>query len=506
MNKTFTIYSFTLFLFLPLCTWANNLQIGDITLTRNNDGSQSAQISFSVDWENSWRVNSGQNNWDAVWLFVKFKNQDSDYWQHATLSNGSGHTADNGGQIDTSNDTGDGYAQGAFLYSSSTKTQGAADYEVSLRWEYGVDQQGEGDLFEINVYGIEMVYVPQGRYSLGTGGGENNTFYLRYNDGGSKDKPYVVSTEDAITVGTEYGNLHWDLIGPVPGDWNSGTIPAAFPKGYQSFYCMKYEVTQGQYADFLNTLTSDQVGENDYPVTVYNGTNRNGLRQIGDEFTSDHPYLPLFYSSHKLLFNYLDWACLRPMTEFEYEKACRGTEDPVAREFSWGTSLVSTDDYSITDNDLSSEYISANYSDTDVNASTGNSTIDENNDVVLGPTRVGIFATSTSNRIEAGASYYGIMDMTGNVWEMVITVSYEEGHSFDGSHGNGNLDNIGNYTISGWPNISASNPATGIRGGSFENTQDRAYISARGYIGEDFSTSSGRSFVGGRGVRTAPNN
>jgi len=31
-------------------------------------------------------------------------------------------------------------------------------------------------------------------------------------------------------------------------------IPVSFPKGYSDFYCMKYQLTQGQYVDFLNCL------------------------------------------------------------------------------------------------------------------------------------------------------------------------------------------------------------------------------------------------------------
>lgn len=34
----------------------------------------------------------------------------------------------------------------------------------------------------------------------------------------------------------------------------SGPIPAAFPKGYNAFYLMKYEISQGQLTDFFNFL------------------------------------------------------------------------------------------------------------------------------------------------------------------------------------------------------------------------------------------------------------
>ena len=41
---------------------------------------------------------------------------------------------------------------------------------------------------------------------------------------------------------------------------NSGTIPSAYPKGYAAFYCMKYEVSEGQWVDFFNTLKDGQKG------------------------------------------------------------------------------------------------------------------------------------------------------------------------------------------------------------------------------------------------------
>ena len=37
---------------------------------------------------------------------------------------------------------------------------------------------------------------------------------------------------------------------------------------------------------------------------------------------------------------YADWSGLRPMTELEFEKACRGNQTPVANEFAWGTASI----------------------------------------------------------------------------------------------------------------------------------------------------------------------
>lgn len=54
-----------------------------------------------------------------------------------------------------------------------------------------------------------------------------------------------------------------------------------------------------------------------------------------------------------------------------------------------------------------------------------------------GPLRVGIFATPTSDRVTAGASYWGILDLSGNVAERVMSVGIPAGREFTGAHGDG---------------------------------------------------------------------
>src|SRR6185503_17797427 len=97
---------------------------------------------------------------------------------------------------------------------------------------------------------------------------------------------------------------------------------------------MKYEITQDQYVAFLNVLDSVQAtGLNIHPLNVV----RNGI--IGSPslgFRTTLPYVPADLYLPQLN-SYLDWAALRPMTELEYEKACRGPVVPVHNEFPWGT-------------------------------------------------------------------------------------------------------------------------------------------------------------------------
>ena len=35
-------------------------------------------------------------------------------------------------------------------------------------------------------------------------------------------------------------------------------MPSGFPSGYSAFYAMKYEITQQQYVDFLNSISVDK--------------------------------------------------------------------------------------------------------------------------------------------------------------------------------------------------------------------------------------------------------
>ena len=54
-------------------------------------------VQFDISWDNSWRLTTAPFNYDAVWVFVKYKMAGSTVWNHATL-NTSGHsvTTENG--------------------------------------------------------------------------------------------------------------------------------------------------------------------------------------------------------------------------------------------------------------------------------------------------------------------------------------------------------------------------------------------------------------------------
>lgn len=45
-----------------------------------------------------------------------------------------------------------------------------------------------------------------------------------------------------------------------------------------------------------------------------------------------------------------------------------------------------------------------------------NASANNNAGAIQGPVRVGIYATANSGRDTAGATYWGVMEMSGNLW------------------------------------------------------------------------------------------
>ena len=67
--------------------FANNVKIsGEVKIQALN--STTAVLYFPLSWEHSWR---GGGNWDAVWIFIKYKRKGvNEPWHHAYLKE-SGH-------------------------------------------------------------------------------------------------------------------------------------------------------------------------------------------------------------------------------------------------------------------------------------------------------------------------------------------------------------------------------------------------------------------------------
>jgi formylglycine-generating enzyme required for sulfatase activity len=509
--------------------FAHGVVVSNVAINGQNTVLDYTLVNFDITWNNSWRNTAITNNWDACWVFVKYRKKSETTWHHATLNYldgtgaGDGHTAPTGSAI---NSTSDG--KGVMIYSSSNIIPQTVNYTgAKLRWNYGIDGLVDADSVEIAVFAIEMVYVPQGSFYVGDGTSADIQGHF---ESGTTGTALQITSEGALTLGGggagSLGNNNASASDPyTPDDFNdvdSQTLPAAFPKGYNAFYCMKYSISQEQYVAFLNTLTRAQQNTrtatslaagttsvtNRYvmsdeptrryrngircdatihasdPITFYCDYNGNGIPNESD----DGQNIACNYLSRKDLAAYLDWAGLRPMTELEYEKACRGDLAAVANEYAWGSASI-TEATGISNPGANNETASND----------GANAAYENH--APGPLRVGNFGQGVNTREGVGASYWCIMELSGNLWERTITVGNITGRAFTGTHGNGIIDANGNADASNCPGTNAS--GAGFRGGDWYSSVVFLRVSDRD-IATAFTVSIRSNIYGGRGVRVCP--
>lgn len=530
--------------------WANNIRVSNVALSATpNTVLHYTTISFDVAWDNSWRTNVGPSNWDAAWIFVKYRLKNQITWHHATLNwvdgtgTGDGHTVPSGATIASINDTGAGGATGVFLYANAVLSQQSVNYtSMALQWNYGVDGLSDNDRVEVFVFAIEMVYVPQASFYVGDGNATlTGNFRIQ-----ASNSPFQITSEGALTLGGGgVADLHNNNATGMatPDDFNNATpqtLPAAFPKGYNAFYLMKYEITQEQYAEFLNKLDRVQQAQR-FPSTTVgdffssgagNTTPqaRNGVKLMSDPGplairvygsdlndngtageAADGQNIACNWMSSVDLLAYLDWAGLRPMTELEYEKSCRGTNTAVGGEYAWGSTVLQ-----------GATGISNGGANNEVASNVGANIVYNNSGGVPGPMRVGNFAQAATTQLQAGAGYYGAMDLSGNVWEDMVMVGSVAARSYTGLHGDGELNTNGHANVDYWPGINGNNTpgnANGVYGGTTGctgyaglgfsggtwNNNTWLNVSDRAYRGTGWNGINGRDTRnGGRGVRTAP--
>ncbi len=466
MKKIFILTS--LFALGLLATKANNIQVANVALSDQNTASQFSLVNFDVSWENSWRTITNEANYDGAWIFVKFRKKSSNLWQHATI-NATGSTVPAGSVIQTSAD-----GKGVWIYQALPNADftGNVNYTgAKIRWNYGADSVLNTDSVEIRVFAAEMVYVPAGLFRVGSGGAETNHFFE-----GSTNNPYKVASEAAITISNTAGNLYYSNDNGIGGDLG-GPLPASFPKGYKAFWIMKYEASQQQYVDFLNNLDVARAN-NRYTAGAITGTHPN--------LTAAHPERAMNGISVTDVLAFSDWAGMRPFTELEYEKACRGfNQAATPNEYPWGNTTISATTVLV---NTGADNESANNGNANYNNSVGT------------PVRTGIYATSASTRESSGGTFYGIMEMAGNVKEVTIGVGNAAGRAFTAVNGDGNLDMNGDANVSGWPGTSAG---YSLRGGYYAEAPTLLRVSDR-YLGSYNTNVANRVvFIGMRLARTA---
>lgn len=539
---------------------ANNINIQRVSLRDTNRVARTVVIKINISWDNSWRDSI---NWDAAWLFFKYKKLSDSAWQwkHGNFStNGNFPGISNAPlKIIVPPDT-----KGAFLYRSGNGEGNIKSDSVCFTWNYGNDGFTNIDSVELRFFATEMVYVPEGNFSIGDGNGKDkssNSFQNKYAENNyvtiSRNWSPLINT---FVNNTYYGNddvtLYKDGIrisGADGIDVNNDKVSdhPNYPVGYKAFYSMKYEVTQGQYTDFLNTLCLRD-------SNLYNYTDSNTLKKLNSKlklaYQSLDPYFtysPVEKYRHTIAFDSLnlkytvsrpdralgtvyqdqvmafcDWAGLRPMSELEFEKAARGPLPPYFRsyynnnnyynygdstttnwtggEYAWGndttvariSNMTSMLKFTFSGLENGTERFS-NYNMLRryINPITNNgmnSYATEGGDGGSGPLRVGIFASDTSSRISSGASYYGIMDMSKNVAEYVISLGSTGSRNFSSLvHGDGMLNAQGRST-----DFSPNNNGMLYMGTELRWLQKNGAISERNSYGPQGSN-------GFRSVRTA---
>jgi hypothetical protein len=532
---------------------ANNVLITNAKLVNSNKASLYGMVQFDISWENSWRTSAAPNNWDALWVFVKYR-VTGGVWQHAWL-NDVGHTAPAGSTIaiglltpGTAFNSTTNPGLGAFIYRSADGTGTFSLSGVQLRWNYGANGCANADLADIRIYAIEMAYIPQASFYLGSGGTESGSFTNGSWAAGATI-PFQVTSENAITIDPSAGNLWGTSSSGGSTIGGTGVLPASFPKGYNSFYCMKHGISQQGYVNFLNTLTRTQqisrVGTVLKDTTTWlqrcyvmrNSSQilfRQGIRcdtvlapYVPITFFCDYSgggtmrYVPPPINANVWRGNdiggeaddgmgtecnwlswldvaaYLDWSGLRPMTELEFEKTCRGNQAPLANEYVWGVTSAPTNATSLSCSGCATE-------------TAGNAGANQTfNNGIDGPGRVGLFATGSSTRTQAGAGYYGVLDMGGSLWHPAISVGLAGGRAFTGTHGDGLLNASGNNDVASWPGSggAAANTGVGYRAGTYYRDQTYMLTSLRGFASgtnNDANLNYRWDSQGGRGVRTAP--
>ncbi len=491
---------------------ANNIQVSNVSVVSANN-----TIKFDVSWDNGWR-SSVLNNWDAAWVFIKYKDVDG-VWKNLVLNTT--------GNIIPAGFSSNALYNGIYLYRS---VAGSGSTSI-LNVQVGIQAQQALGIYDIKVFAIEMVYVPQASFFVG--------------DGASGSGRFSSDPVDNTTIGTVFtegfGNGIYDPLISPSGAYV--TFTNAFPKGYAAFYIMKYELSQGAYRDFLNSLSyaqqvnhtitapSSAIGSG--ALVAVPGTNRNYLEiknsgllsaNISAEYgcdannnnvydeASDGEWVACNYLNWPDMAAYLSWAGLRPITELEYEKAARGIQLPVAAEYAWGTPFASSAIALLSNPSQNAETVS----NPSLSVGNANYSLTYPNSPYNGPLRNGIFATATSTRITSGGGYYGVMELSGNLIERVICTAngivFTAASNLSGLNANGYA---GVTAADGWPGAVSANGyyidgtqnAIGLidRGGSWNSSNTILRISNRDATLLTTNSAIARDALHGcRGGKTAP--
>lgn len=424
-------------------------------------------VSLTVSWPNAWR---NARNHDAAWLILRGPDATRGPLRLAADGHEQIGDAEPPVALQVSEDR-----LGVFV-APAAALRGDVSWRITLRLVEPAPETVTG-------WAVGMVYVPGGGFELG----DDHPDCLRFGafhgrDASGAPTVYPVPDEREIGVSDAAGAL-WYSTDPngYRGD-AGGPIPAAWPKGTRAFYVMKHELLQGTYAAFLTALPRAWQ-ERRAPLELSGeGTATCSIRREGERFVAAHPDRPCNFVSWDDTSALYDWLALRPMTEFEFEKAARGPERPVPRDYPWGSS----------DDSMLARRVA------ETRDLTNASVADE--------------ATLTDDtRAKHGASHYWVMDLSGSLWERVVSAGHPAGRGFTGSHGDGVLAADGRATNADWPaTVGDEAPGVGYRGGAEyfapqragDPTNPHSPVAVRTYAG--WGGADRYKTYSARGCRTAP--
>ncbi len=490
-------------LLVPGMALASHLKIDNGMISEVNTERKVAKVQCTVSWDNSWK---NEVNCDGVWLFAKFQAPDGG-WKHVNLKDASDTLFDQADHTPSMFSKGDSSDLGMWVPAEKTgvflfRVKGSGTVvsrNVSLIWDYVKDGLTADQVMKgkIKVMGFEMVYVTQGKFYVGDPkgpDGPDNTLYTYPNNG-----PYLIKSEEPVLVDKVEGALYCDQDNPRSREDTPFTIPKAFPKGFDPFWIMKYELTSQQFCDFLNTLTrkqqqsmveSDIGGDEIKNYYVKTNSEEEHIRNaivvakkgngtgVPVRFYTYAPARAVNFMSWANIAAIGDWAGLRPITELEFEKACRGPVESIVNELAWGVDMDSPHvgrvqtfdgaDGSGYEKKVPQNGVLANacFGGGIAPFDVGKKTVPDNPGFE-GPVSGEVFENSrvegVSTRINDGASFYGVRNLSGNVWERCVTIGHQLGRVYDGKRGDGALSDDGFCNVENWPGKDGA--GAGNRGG-----------------------------------------
>jgi len=470
--------------FLWVNSNAHGVEVSNVSVTGND-------ITFDISFKNSWTsyantgVGSNPNypcNRSGIWVFLKVQSNVTNEWTHQKVSTtAANHNVVTPNPVIGIFPSNDGV--GVMLHHSSSASSFST---FSTRLKLQMDAVPIGQL-NFKVFGIEMVESNLGGFYVGDG-------------------YFTERTLDTVSVTSSIIPADAFVHSSSPVGSSHPAINSSYPTGYSKTNCMRYECTNEQYVEFLNTLTYDQqraltdaspdAAANTNAFNFETSLNNTlikiktpGINNLQPAvYACDYNGNNIYYENGdgqnqafenatvKRVLSYLDWSGLRLMSELEYEKFCRGSSGNglggflprprVEREYAWGNdSIIGINIADASNVGMDNErYVGPSGMGRAV--CRANPISSQN---FSSPMRVGQFAGASTGREASGASYWGIMDMTGNVSELCYDVFYSTQVLSRSDYGDGIISNnsadMGEHNVNGWPS-STNSAAYVLRGGS----------------------------------------